>query len=240
MSDVIYPSEYNDNEDNPEMNDVTKKKRELDIESLSMVIDNTTIMQTKVASQQISIIMGKEIKEQSLRNYTADFEDYLDIERRQSDGAALYTMESLHKLARILEIRDEKNYTVKQMKEFLKSSMGQIVLEMDETKKYETMMKATARLSSTMVMEQLKPMFEILGQKMDDNLLKIEEKTQEQNEQELEKAKQLIENMEKEKKELMRKNEELIKQYQDMYEETKKELEETKKKKRPIFGILHK
>jgi len=72
---------------------------------------------------------------QAIRNYCDFFEDYLQIQRKEG-GHRSFTYDDIERLRQLINIKDEKNFTFKQLKEYLEGPENFNVIP--EAQRFET------------------------------------------------------------------------------------------------------
>ncbi len=89
------------------------------------------------------------IKEQDVRNLDKQFAEFLNVERTPS-GHRLFTREYIDKLASILELKRNNNYTNEQTKEALSTNEGQILAERNELERLHKLLElVTSKVESS-------------------------------------------------------------------------------------------
>ena len=83
------------------------------------VVDYASVPEDMLfGTEYVAAVLG--VSTQAVRNYTNDYEEYLQI-RKRPKGQRRFTHEDIAKLQQLLKVKDENNFTTEQMKEYLKN-----------------------------------------------------------------------------------------------------------------------
>ena len=115
-------------------------------------------------TEYVAQILG--LSSQAIRNYCDDFEDFLHI-RRKETGHRQFTQEDINNLRRIIKIKDERNFTVKQMKAYLENPTDNAMVP-DEVKMEQLLLKVKESVNETVL--------QLLSEIKEQNTLALEDK----------------------------------------------------------------
>ena len=115
-------------------------------------------------TEYVAQILG--LSSQAIRNYCDDFEDFLQI-RRKETGHRQFTQEDINNLRRIIKIKDERNFTVKQMKAYLENPTDNAMVP-DEVKMEQLLLKVKESVNETVL--------QLLSEIKEQNTLALEDK----------------------------------------------------------------
>ena len=121
-------------------------------------------------TEYVAQILG--LSSQAIRNYCDDFEDFLHI-RRKETGHRQFTQEDINNLRRIIKIKDERNFTVKQMKAYLENPTDNAMVP-DEVKMEQLLLKVKESVNETVL--------QLLSEIKEQNTLALEDKNKAINE----------------------------------------------------------
>lgn len=121
-------------------------------------------------TEYVAQILG--LSSQAIRNYCDDFEDFLHI-RRKDTGHRQFTQEDINNLRRIIKIKDERNFTVKQMKAYLENPTDNAMVP-DEVKMEQLLLKVKESVNETVL--------QLLSEIKEQNTLALEDKNKAINE----------------------------------------------------------
>ena len=234
---------------------VSEKKKDKTEESLSAFMPEKETEEEPIVSVKGKVEGGSvfyktgdvaeelNITDQDVRNYAQFFEDILKIEKTPS-GHRRYTRENIDKLASILRLKQENNYTFEQIRDLLRSDEGKIVTAGDDLSRLRELMSWTLTQMSTIVKSEVSFVLSEKELMIEDKYSKenaalLEDK--EKREKELDEIKSELENLKEEKLGVQKQIEEIkeetsqkdreISSLQEENEKMRKQLEEYAKKK---------
>ena len=158
-ADPLFAFVPNAQEENPDETIATNgsgSKKEADVIEKSV---QNEVLEGKVEGGHIfyktrEVAEELHITDQDVRNYAQFFEDILQIEKTAS-GHRRFSRENIDKLANILRIKQENNYTFEQVRELLRSDEGKIAAAGDDLSRLRELMNWTLSQMGRVVKEEV-------------------------------------------------------------------------------------
>ena len=165
--DSVMTGDYNQNEDSIETTEtipviseeVIQETGEFDISDIEGIpyareggrpIRHKEKKEQLYGSTYVSKTLG--LSPQAIRNYCDYFEDYLQIQKKESRHRA-FRYEDIERLRQLIKIKDEKNFTFEQLKEFINKPDNFEVIP--ESQRFESAIEKMEQVFETSLMKAI-------------------------------------------------------------------------------------